>query len=232
MATFFLQIIYKRENEALWKEIASLRQKHHHQQQIVNKLIHFLVHLVNPSSLGLKRTRPLMIDSHSANSLIDDNQDHIFNETDDEEENSDDLIIGNKRRKKNFIVLNENNEEINNNNNDEELDETELIQDKAKRKRANLYDGELETINIRKTKNDFIDKKSGQHENEDDVSVSSSTNTMSINPLKKFKNISASDQSSLITQKIQGNSLFANKNNFSIYDIKVFVILCYLYCKK
>lgn len=57
---------FSRENEALWKEIASLRQKHHHQQQIVNKLIHFLVHLVNPSSLGLKRTRPLMIDSHSA----------------------------------------------------------------------------------------------------------------------------------------------------------------------
>ncbi len=179
---------------------------------------------MNPSSLGLKRTRPLMIDSHSANSLIDDNQDHIFNETDDEEENIDDLIIGNKRRKKNFIVLNENNEEINNNN-DEDLDETELIQEKAKRKRANLYDGEIETINIRKTKTDIIDKKSGQ--NEDDASVSSSTNTMSINPLKKFKNISASDSSSLITQKIQGNSLFANNNNFSIYDLKVFVILYY-----
>lgn len=29
----------KKENEALWKEIASLRQKHHHQQQIVNKVI-------------------------------------------------------------------------------------------------------------------------------------------------------------------------------------------------
>ena len=94
------------------------------------------------------------------------------------------------------------------------MDETELIQEKAKRKRANLYDVEIETINIRKTKTDIIDKKSGQ--NEDDASVSSSTNTMSINPLKKFKNISASDSSSLITQKIQGNSLFANNNNFGI----------------
>lgn len=27
-----------RENEALWKEIATLRQKHHNQQQIVNKV--------------------------------------------------------------------------------------------------------------------------------------------------------------------------------------------------
>ena len=62
----------KKENEALWKEVASLRQKHLHQQQIVNKLIHFLVHLVNPSSMSsLKRTKPLMIDSHTAASFID-----------------------------------------------------------------------------------------------------------------------------------------------------------------
>ncbi len=27
-----------RENEALWREVASLRQKHHKQQQIVNKV--------------------------------------------------------------------------------------------------------------------------------------------------------------------------------------------------
>jgi len=60
-----------RENEALWKEIAILRQKHHHQQQIVNKLIHFLVHLVNPSNLGLKRIKPLMIDSYSSDILND-----------------------------------------------------------------------------------------------------------------------------------------------------------------
>lgn len=55
----------KRENEALWRELALLRQKHHKQQQIVNKLIHFLVSLVQPnrnSGLSMKRRYPLMID--------------------------------------------------------------------------------------------------------------------------------------------------------------------------
>ncbi|XP_051158942.1 heat shock factor protein 1 isoform X3 [Leptopilina boulardi] len=55
----------KRENEALWRELAVLRQKHLKQQQIVNKLIHFLVTLVQPSrsgGLSVKRRYPLMID--------------------------------------------------------------------------------------------------------------------------------------------------------------------------
>ncbi|KAJ8670136.1 hypothetical protein QAD02_001395 [Eretmocerus hayati] len=55
----------KRENEALWRELALLRQKHHKQQQIVNKLIHFLVSLVQPNrngGLSMKRRYPLMID--------------------------------------------------------------------------------------------------------------------------------------------------------------------------
>ncbi|XP_011496186.1 PREDICTED: heat shock factor protein 1-like isoform X2 [Ceratosolen solmsi marchali] len=58
----------KRENEALWRELALLRQKHHKQQQIVNKLIHFLVSLVQPnrsSGLSMKRRYPLMIDDSS-----------------------------------------------------------------------------------------------------------------------------------------------------------------------
>ncbi|XP_031785474.1 heat shock factor protein 1 isoform X3 [Nasonia vitripennis] len=58
----------KRENEALWRELALLRQKHHKQQQIVNKLIHFLVSLVQPnrnSGLSMKRRYPLMIDDPS-----------------------------------------------------------------------------------------------------------------------------------------------------------------------
>ncbi|XP_037031825.1 heat shock factor protein isoform X2 [Bradysia coprophila] len=42
----------KQENEALWREIAVLRQKHMKQQQIVNKLIQFLVTLVQPSARG------------------------------------------------------------------------------------------------------------------------------------------------------------------------------------
>jgi len=48
----------KRENEALWREVAALRQKHMKQQQIVNKLIQFLISIVQPSGragLGLKR---------------------------------------------------------------------------------------------------------------------------------------------------------------------------------
>ncbi|XP_015428913.1 PREDICTED: heat shock factor protein-like isoform X2 [Dufourea novaeangliae] len=55
----------KRENEALWRELAMLRQKHLKQQQIVTKLIHFLITLVEPSrggGLSVKRRYPLMID--------------------------------------------------------------------------------------------------------------------------------------------------------------------------
>lgn len=57
----------KQENEALWREVAILRQKHIKQQQIVNKLIQFLVTIVNPQRSGLgsgnigKRRYPLMI---------------------------------------------------------------------------------------------------------------------------------------------------------------------------
>ncbi|XP_074113255.1 uncharacterized protein LOC141536549 isoform X3 [Cotesia typhae] len=57
----------KRENEALWRELAMLRRKHLKQQEIVNKLIHFLVTLVQPSRSGglpVKRRYPLMIDNH------------------------------------------------------------------------------------------------------------------------------------------------------------------------
>lgn len=61
----------KQENEALWREVAILRQKHLKQQQIVNKLIQFLVTIVQPqrnsgiSSMGgmggMKRRYQLMI---------------------------------------------------------------------------------------------------------------------------------------------------------------------------
>lgn len=59
----------KQENEALWREIAILRQKHSKQQQIVNKLIQFLVTLVQPTRggggintmSGVKRRFQLMI---------------------------------------------------------------------------------------------------------------------------------------------------------------------------
>ena len=58
----------KRENEALWRELALLRQKHHKQQQVVNKLIHFFLAFMHPNrnaGLGMKRRYPLMIDDPS-----------------------------------------------------------------------------------------------------------------------------------------------------------------------
>ncbi|XP_070200741.1 heat shock factor protein 4-like isoform X2 [Littorina saxatilis] len=59
----------KRENEALWREVAILRQKHAKQQQIVNKLLQFLLSLVNSrrGMPGLQRKRPLMINSRPQN---------------------------------------------------------------------------------------------------------------------------------------------------------------------
>ncbi|PKU29234.1 hypothetical protein llap_20462 [Limosa lapponica baueri] len=59
------------ENEALWREVASLRQKHAQQQKVVNKLIQFLISLVQSNRiLGVKRKIPLMLnDSSSAHSM-------------------------------------------------------------------------------------------------------------------------------------------------------------------
>lgn len=54
----------QRENSALWREVAVLRQKHAKQQQIVERLIHFLVTLVQNQRIhpSMKRKIPLMID--------------------------------------------------------------------------------------------------------------------------------------------------------------------------
>ncbi|XP_017146450.1 heat shock factor protein isoform X4 [Drosophila miranda] len=59
----------KQENEVLWREIASLRQKHSKQQQIVNKLIQFLISIVQPSRnmSGVKRHMQLMINDSPEN---------------------------------------------------------------------------------------------------------------------------------------------------------------------
>lgn len=64
-------ITMRHENEALWREVASLRQKHAQQQKVVNKLIQFLVSLVQSNRiLGVKRKLPLMLnDSSSAHSM-------------------------------------------------------------------------------------------------------------------------------------------------------------------
>ncbi|KAK1173077.1 heat shock factor protein 1 isoform X1 [Acipenser oxyrinchus oxyrinchus] len=64
-------IAMKHENEALWREVASLRQKHAQQQKVVNKLIQFLISLVQSNRvLGMKRKIPLMLnDSSTAHSI-------------------------------------------------------------------------------------------------------------------------------------------------------------------
>ncbi|XP_066482222.1 heat shock factor protein 1 isoform X2 [Tiliqua scincoides] len=60
-------IAMKHENEALWREVASLRQKHAQQQKVVNKLIQFLISLVQSNRiLGVKRKIPLMVNDGSS----------------------------------------------------------------------------------------------------------------------------------------------------------------------
>ena len=44
------------ENQALWREIGSLRQKHNKQQQIVSKLMEFLLHILTNSSQTHRRS--------------------------------------------------------------------------------------------------------------------------------------------------------------------------------
>lgn len=59
----------KRENEALWTEMSELHQKHAHQQQLIKKLIHFLVTLMqNNRLLNLKRKRPFLMNSNGKKS--------------------------------------------------------------------------------------------------------------------------------------------------------------------
>ncbi|XP_067627192.1 heat shock factor protein isoform X3 [Eurosta solidaginis] len=64
--------VMKQENEALWREIATLRQKHAKQQQIVNKLIQFLITIVQPSRnmTSVKRHMQLMIHDTPENAKL------------------------------------------------------------------------------------------------------------------------------------------------------------------
>ncbi|XP_078400220.1 heat shock factor protein 4 isoform X1 [Cetorhinus maximus] len=58
----------KHQNEVLWREVMSLRQKHTQQQKVINKLIQFLLSQLhsNHNSIGLKRKLPLMLDDGSS----------------------------------------------------------------------------------------------------------------------------------------------------------------------
>ncbi|XP_076873979.1 heat shock factor protein 2 [Brachyhypopomus gauderio] len=59
----------KRENEALWREMSDLRQKHVQQQQAIKELVQFIFTLVqNNRMLNLKRKRPLLLSSNGKKS--------------------------------------------------------------------------------------------------------------------------------------------------------------------
>ncbi|XP_071957532.1 heat shock factor protein 1-like [Antedon mediterranea] len=55
----------KRENEGLWQEVITLRQKHSKQQQVVHRLIQFLMSII--PQRPVKRKRPLMIQDAAQN---------------------------------------------------------------------------------------------------------------------------------------------------------------------
>ncbi|KAM4693815.1 heat shock factor protein 2-like [Discoglossus pictus] len=57
----------KRENEALWREISDLRSKHSQQQQVIRKIVQFIVTLVQNNRLvSLKRKQPLLLNTNSS----------------------------------------------------------------------------------------------------------------------------------------------------------------------
>ncbi|NWR77678.1 HSF2 protein, partial [Centropus unirufus] len=57
--------VLKRENESLWREVAELRAKHVQQQQVIRKIVQFIVTLVQNNQLvSLKRKRPLLLNTN------------------------------------------------------------------------------------------------------------------------------------------------------------------------
>ncbi|KAM9316660.1 heat shock factor protein 2 [Gastrophryne carolinensis] len=57
----------KRENESLWREISDLRTKHSQQQQVIRKIVQFIVTLVQNNRLvSLKRKKPLLLNTQSS----------------------------------------------------------------------------------------------------------------------------------------------------------------------
>lgn len=57
----------KSENESLWKEVSELRAKHAQQQEVIRKIVQFIVTLVQNNQLvSLKRKRPLLLNTNGA----------------------------------------------------------------------------------------------------------------------------------------------------------------------
>ncbi|XP_015919177.1 heat shock factor protein 1 isoform X2 [Parasteatoda tepidariorum] len=57
----------KQENELLWKELTNMRQKHKQQEQVIEKVIHFLVQVIRnqPVGVGIQRAARMLHDSPS-----------------------------------------------------------------------------------------------------------------------------------------------------------------------
>nr|P38530.1 RecName: Full=Heat shock factor protein 2; Short=HSF 2; AltName: Full=HSF 3B; AltName: Full=HSTF 3B; AltName: Full=Heat shock transcription factor 2; Short=HSTF 2 [Gallus gallus]AFP54344.1 heat shock transcription factor 2 [Gallus gallus] len=97
----------KRENESLWREVAELRAKHLKQQQVIRKIVQFIVTLVQNNQLvSLKRKRPLLLNTNGPTKsnvfqqIVKepaDNNNHVpLNRTEglkQREQISDDIII-------------------------------------------------------------------------------------------------------------------------------------------
>ncbi|XP_045128628.1 heat shock factor protein-like isoform X4 [Portunus trituberculatus] len=84
----------KRENEALWREYANMRQKFTKQQQIIEKLIHFLIAMVKSPSKGLVPKRKF---SHLALEVLGQSETNsggaqIQEVTEDSDSNQDDAV--------------------------------------------------------------------------------------------------------------------------------------------
>ena len=119
--------------------------------------------MVNPSSLGLKRARPLMIDSHSANRFMNaDDDDQIagdINEIDDEDEEefskfNGSAILRNKRRQQ-LVELEDDDED--------EEDNDSHSNGRNKKKFSYIDDNEIETINTNKTNGDNFKLTNGNN---------------------------------------------------------------------
>ncbi|XP_069468614.1 heat shock factor protein 3-like isoform X3 [Ambystoma mexicanum] len=60
--------LMRRENKALWKEVSVLRRKHNQQQELLSKILQFILSLMRRNYVvGVKRKRPLL-DASSPNS--------------------------------------------------------------------------------------------------------------------------------------------------------------------
>ncbi|KAM4903362.1 heat shock factor protein 2 isoform 3-T3 [Sylvia borin] len=61
----FKSSFLNRENESLWREVSELRAKHLQQQQVIRKIVQFIVTLVQNNQLvSLKRKRPLLLNTN------------------------------------------------------------------------------------------------------------------------------------------------------------------------